>query len=184
MSRYTMMSTRAFEEERRHRMCRLGRAYPCYFGVLLKIHCQPHGRVLRPFDAEGQSFEASARQKSCIGIQAAAHHNHGAVIHSCVSIIHMFIFSLLISFANGNLRSFLAVSAVLVTMHPAMQSACPLMDFVIECTTMSAPSSRGFCSAGPKNVLSTQTGMPFDLASLQISGMSDIVTVGFAGVSR
>ncbi len=54
-------------------------------------------------------------------------------------------------------------SFVFATTAPPTQSLWPLMYLVVECTTMSAPSSSGRCHAGDRKVLSTTTSVPLPL---------------------
>jgi hypothetical protein len=66
---------------------------------------------------------------------------------------------------------------------PMTTSECPLMYFVTECTTMSAPWSSGFCTYGDMKVLSTTTMMPCWCAMDVTLRMSTRVRVGFDGDS-
>ena len=54
---------------------------------------------------------------------------------------------------------------------------------MVECTTTSAPSAIGCCSAGDANVLSTTTSTPASLPSSVSAAMSEIFISGFDGVS-
>ena len=65
---------------------------------------------------------------------------------------------------------------------PAMMSDMPLMNFVMLCTTMSAPSAAGLRISGV-NVLSTTSGMPALLATAASFGMSATRNVGLAMLS-
>ena len=55
---------------------------------------------------------------------------------------------------------FSAISSELEITAPPTESECPLRNFVVECTTISAPSSIGRCKYGEQNVLSTTTSAP------------------------
>ena len=68
-------------------------------------------------------------------------------------------------------------------MIPATTSVWPLMNFVMLCTTMSAPSCNGFCRYGDANVLSTASRAPARWAMSAVRAMSVSFSVGFAGVS-
>ena len=57
------------------------------------------------------------------------------------------------------------------------------MNFVAECTTRSAPSSRGRCSTGVANVLSTATYAPSSWAAAMIAGRSATSSAGLVGDS-
>ena len=57
------------------------------------------------------------------------------------------------------------------------------MYFVVECSTTSAPSRSGCCSAGEAKVLSTNTFAPDAEATATIAAMSAIDSSGFVGVS-
>ena len=57
------------------------------------------------------------------------------------------------------------------------------MYFVTLCTTASAPSASGRCSAGVANVLSTTTRAPAAWAVAATAPMSTIFSIGFDGVS-
>ena len=54
----------------------------------------------------------------------------------------------------------LASSSVVEMTAPPTESEWPLRNFVVECTTMSAPSSIGRWRYGEQNVLSTTTSAP------------------------
>jgi hypothetical protein len=56
------------------------------------------------------------------------------------------------------------------------------MYLVVECSTMSAPSTNGCCSAGEANVLSTNTFV-LEGASCAIAAMSAMDSSGLVGVS-
>lgn len=56
------------------------------------------------------------------------------------------------------------------------------MNFVHECTTTSAPKSRGFCKIGDQKVLSTATKILCFFAISTQYLISIIVRVGFVGV--
>lgn len=57
------------------------------------------------------------------------------------------------------------------------------MYFVVECTTTSAPSASGFCSAGEAKVLSTTTRSPASWPTPARAAMSVIFISGLLGVS-
>ncbi|KXW68453.1 hypothetical protein MPHL43072_22240 [Mycolicibacterium phlei DSM 43072] len=57
------------------------------------------------------------------------------------------------------------------------------MYLVVECSTMSAPSSSGCCKAGEANVLSTNTFTRASWATAAIPEMSAIDSSGLVGVS-
>ena len=57
------------------------------------------------------------------------------------------------------------------------------MYFVVECTTMSAPSASGCCRYGLANVLSTTTSAPAACARSATAAMSTILSRGLDGVS-
>ena len=57
------------------------------------------------------------------------------------------------------------------------------MYFVVECTTMSAPSSSGCCRYGLANVLSTTSRPPTSCVASAIARMSSTFRSGFVGVS-
>ena len=57
------------------------------------------------------------------------------------------------------------------------------MYLVVECSTMSAPSDSGCCSAGEANVLSTNTFAFFAAPISVIAAMSAIDSSGLVGVS-
>ena len=67
---------------------------------------------------------------------------------------------------------------------PPTESECPLRNFVVECRTMSAPSSIGRCMYGEQKVLSTTTSAPPLCATSEHAGMSVSVIIGLVGVSR
>ncbi len=69
------------------------------------------------------------------------------------------------------------------TTAPPTTSLWPLMYLVVECTTTSAPSSKGCCSAGDRNVLSTTSSAPTACAACATWRMSVIRSSGFDGVS-
>ncbi len=66
---------------------------------------------------------------------------------------------------------------------PATTSLWPLMYFVVEWMTTSAPSSRGRCRSGVRNVLSTTTRAPTSCAAALIAARSVTRSSGFDGVS-
>ena len=57
------------------------------------------------------------------------------------------------------------------------------MYLVVECTTMSAPSSSGCCRYGLANVLSTTSSPSTACAASAIARMSSTFSSGFVGVS-
>ena len=57
------------------------------------------------------------------------------------------------------------------------------MYFVVECSTMSAPSANGCCRAGEAKVLSTNTFAPAAEPSWAIPAISAMVSSGLVGVS-
>src|SRR6185437_13517017 len=61
-----------------------------------------------------------------------------------------------------------ATAASFATTAPPTTSLWPLIYLVVECTTTSAPSSKGCCSAGDRKVLST-TSSGLDGVSTQTS---------------
>ncbi|MNC87015.1 hypothetical protein D3C83_27090 [compost metagenome] len=67
---------------------------------------------------------------------------------------------------------------------PPITRPCPSMNLVAECTTMSAPSSSGFCSTGVQKTLSTASSAPALRASVDSFSRSEISVSGFDGVSR
>ena len=66
---------------------------------------------------------------------------------------------------------------------PPTTSLWPLRYFVVECTTMSAPSASGRCQPGDRNVLSATTSAPIACARLAMSAMSVMRSSGLLGVS-
>ena len=58
-----------------------------------------------------------------------------------------------------NLSHSMWSSRTAITAPPTL-SECPFRNFVVLCTTRSAPKSIGRCTYGLANVLSTTTGMP------------------------
>ena len=70
------------------------------------------------------------------------------------------------------------------TMIPPSVVPCPPMNFVAECTTMSAPCSNGRIKYGVPNVLSMTTGSPCLCAISAILSISGISEFGFPSVSR
>ena len=66
---------------------------------------------------------------------------------------------------------------------PPSASLWPLMYFVVECTTMSAPRAIGCCSTGVAKVLSTTVRIPARRAMALQAAMSVIFSSGFDGVS-
>ena len=64
-----------------------------------------------------------------------------------------------------------------------MTVPCPPMNFVAECTTMSAPHSIGRHSAGEANVLSTMSGTPCACATSASAAMSATLPDGLPIVS-
>ena len=64
-----------------------------------------------------------------------------------------------------------------------MRSEWPPTYFVTLCTTASAPSASGRCSAGVAKVLSTTTRAPCSCAAALTAAMSTIFSIGFDGVS-
>jgi hypothetical protein len=71
----------------------------------------------------------------------------------------------------------------LVAAKPPTTSECPPRYFVVECTTMSAPSSSGRCRYGVAKVLSTTTIAPAACAASAAARMSITFRRGFVGVS-
>ena len=69
------------------------------------------------------------------------------------------------------------------TRPPPTMSEWPPRYFVVECTTTSAPSAMGCCSAGDAKVLSTTTSTPASLPSSASAATSEIFIRGFEGVS-
>jgi hypothetical protein len=66
---------------------------------------------------------------------------------------------------------------------PPTTSLCPLMYLVVECTTMSAPSASGCCSAGDRKVLSaTNSVLPRSIPSAT-RAISVTLSNGLLGVS-
>jgi len=55
--------------------------------------------------------------------------------------------------------------------------------FVVECTTTSAPSARGRCRIGDRNVLSTTVNAPAALARAATADTSVVRSNGLDGVS-
>ena len=68
-------------------------------------------------------------------------------------------------------------------MVPIIISACPPMYFVAEFVTKSAPKRIGLCNTGLQKVLSTTVMIFLDLAKSHIYFISQILRVGFVGVS-
>ena len=66
---------------------------------------------------------------------------------------------------------------------PLTTSLCPFRYFVVEWTTMSAPSGIGLWSAGERKVLSTTTSAPSPCAASATRAMSVIRSSGLLGVS-
>ncbi len=66
---------------------------------------------------------------------------------------------------------------------PPTTSLWPLMYFVVECTTMSAPSAMGCCQPGDRKVLSATTSAPMAWARFAISATSVMRSSGLLGVS-
>ncbi len=58
-----------------------------------------------------------------------------------------------------------------------------VIDFVVECTTTSAPNVSGRSSAGVATVLSTISGRPASWAMAATAPMSMMLSSGFDGVS-
>ena len=77
-----------------------------------------------------------------------------------------------------------AISSEFDTTTPPTESECPFRNFVVECTTISAPSSMGRCRYGEQNVLSTTTSTSDSCAMSAHAAISVIVIIGFVGVSR
>ena len=77
-----------------------------------------------------------------------------------------------------------AIASSFVTAAPPITSEWPEMYFVVECTTTSAPRSKGFWSAGEANVLSNTTVSPCRFASAHTARTSDTRTLGLVGVSK
>jgi hypothetical protein len=69
------------------------------------------------------------------------------------------------------------------TIAPPTTSEWPFRYFVVECTTAVAPSSRGRCSAGVANVLSTHTGTRARRATSIDAARSTTRSSGFVGLS-
>jgi len=80
-------------------------------------------------------------------------------------------------------RSFSAISFDPVISAPPTVSECPPTYFVVECITMSAPSSIGRVSIGVAKVLSTTEIAPALRARAHTAAMSTSFSVGFVGVS-
>ena len=74
-------------------------------------------------------------------------------------------------------------SAVAAITAPPTTSEWPLIYFVVECTTISAPNLIGFCNAGDKNVLSAATSAPHCLAVSVTALISVKRKIGLLGVS-
>ncbi len=74
-------------------------------------------------------------------------------------------------------------SLFLVISAPPIVALCPSINLVVECSEMSAPRSRGFCSTGVNNVLSTTSKAPASRARSDASFISVSLNVGLAGVS-
>ena len=70
------------------------------------------------------------------------------------------------------------------TMTPPMEVPWPPMNFVSDCTTMSAPCSSGRHSAGEASVLSTTSGMPCSWAMAAMDSMSATSQRGLPTVSQ
>ena len=80
-------------------------------------------------------------------------------------------------------RSCLCKASVFATTMPPTTSAWPLMNFVTECSTTSAPRSRGFWSTGLAKVLSTTSSAPAAWASSAAPARSVTDMAGFEGLS-
>ena len=63
------------------------------------------------------------------------------------------------------------------------RTECPLMYFVTECITISAPWSSGFCMYGLRKVLSTTTFIPSLCAIVATFLISTRLSVGLLGLS-
>ena len=70
-----------------------------------------------------------------------------------------------------------------VAAKPPTRSEWPPRYLVVECTTRSAPSSSGRCSAGDAKVLSTTRIAPAECAALAAAAMSTTFSSGLVGVS-
>ena len=66
---------------------------------------------------------------------------------------------------------------------PAITSECPLIAFVAECMTMSAPNEIGCIKTGVAAVASTANNAPADFATFEIASMSLVKIQGFEGTS-
>ncbi len=80
-------------------------------------------------------------------------------------------------------RSHSACFGSLATATPPTLSECPFRNFVVECTTMSAPRARGRWKNGLMKVLSTTRIAPWRCATSARARMSQIFMSGFVGVS-
>ena len=69
------------------------------------------------------------------------------------------------------------------TTTPPIKSECPLRYFVAECTTISKPNSKGFCTKGEQKVLSQTAIKLLCFAKEAIAFKSAILSKGFVGVS-
>ncbi len=76
------------------------------------------------------------------------------------------------------------MSSALPTAIPPRRSPWPPRYFVAECTTTSAPSSTGRCSAGEAKVLSTTVTALAARAMAAIRATSMTRRLGLAGVSK
>jgi hypothetical protein len=84
-------------------------------------------------------------------------------------------------FMTKKIRSYNSFEFMIV--QPPMISEWPPMYLVTECTTTSAPRSRGFVFTGDEKVLSTTRRTPVPFSSFAIAAMSKTFSVGFVGVS-
>jgi hypothetical protein len=73
--------------------------------------------------------------------------------------------------------------ASLATTAPPTTSLWPFTYLVVECTTRSAPSASGFCSAGDRNVLSTANKAPARWLAREGRARSVSRSSGLLGVS-
>ena len=69
------------------------------------------------------------------------------------------------------------------TMTPPNEEPCPPMNFVAECTTISAPCSIGLIRYGVPNVLSITSGILCACAILAIASISTTSELGLPSVS-
>jgi hypothetical protein len=83
----------------------------------------------------------------------------------------------------GNLPLALKSNEPPSTMTPPIEVPWPPRNFVVECTTMSAPHSSGRIRYGVGTVLSTMSGTPLSCATPETPSRSSTSFFGLASVS-